>query len=200
VKRLPVLATFMVLVAVAIMAGLGFWQLARAQQKDSLLSRYQANLAAPPVFIRDRVDLERHLFRRASVLCPGPKPTRTAGAGRFGFRLLADCLTLDGGATLAVQLGTSRALARPDWPGGRVTGYLAFAPDNRSLLRQLFDHRPTGPMIVADPPLLSLAANPGPSLEEVPNNHRSYAFQWFAFALTALIIYGLALRGRERRA
>ncbi len=182
------------------MIGLGFWQLARAGEKDRLLSRYQANLAAPPKEVRDQVDMERDLFRRASVTCTGPRPTRAAGAGRFGFRLLADCVALDGGERLVVQLGTTRALTTPDWPGGRVTGYLTFAPDNRSLLRQLFDHRAAGPMIVADPPLGGLAANPGPSIDEVPNNHRSYAFQWFAFALTALVIYGLALRGRGRRA
>ena len=81
-----------------------------------------------------------------------------------------------------------------------MTGYLTYGPDSRSLLRKLFDPRPAPPMIVADPPLAGLGPNPGPSLEQVPNNHRSYAFQWFAFALTALIIYGLALKARGRRA
>jgi surfeit locus 1 family protein len=197
--RLPLLATALVLVAVALMMGLGFWQLARGEEKDGLLARYQANLAAPPIIVRDRVNLERDLFRRASVTCRGPRQTRTVGAGRFGFRLIADCVRLDGGETLVVQLGTTRALDRPAWAGGEVTGYLAQAPDSRSLLGQLIDHRPTPPMIVSDPPLMGLGANPGPSLSEVPNNHRSYAFQWFAFALTALVIYALALKARRRR-
>ena len=35
-----------------------------------------------------------------------------------------------------------------------------------------------------------------PSLSSIPNNHRSYALQWFAFALIALVIYGLAVRKR----
>jgi surfeit locus 1 family protein len=34
----------------------------------------------------------------------------------------------------------------------------------------------------------------------IPNNHRSYAVQWFAFALIALIIYGLAVRKRLKEA
>lgn len=198
-RGLPLLAIAFVLVAAALMAGLGFWQLARAGEKDALLARYQANLAAAPLVVTDRVDLERDLFRRASVTCKGQRPTRTAGAGRFGYRLLADCAALDGRETLAVQLGTTRALDTPSWKGGPVTGYLTFAPDGRSLLRQLFNHRPPPPMIVADPPLMGLGANPGPSLSEVPNNHRSYAFQWFAFAVTALVIYALALKARRRR-
>ncbi|HNJ47416.1 MAG TPA: SURF1 family protein, partial [Novosphingobium sp.] len=31
---------------------------------------------------------------------------------------------------------------------------------------------------------------------DIPNNHLSYAVQWFLFAATALVIYGLALRKR----
>jgi len=31
-----------------------------------------------------------------------------------------------------------------------------------------------------------------------PNNHLSYAIQWFFFAATALVIYVLALRKRWR--
>jgi cytochrome oxidase assembly protein ShyY1 len=50
--------------------------------------------------------------------------------------------------------------------------------------------------------LVAASAPPGlepsapPSLSTIPNNHRSYAAQWFAFALTALVIYGLAVRKR----
>jgi surfeit locus 1 family protein len=37
-----------------------------------------------------------------------------------------------------------------------------------------------------------------PSLDEIPNNHRFYAIQWFLFAGIALAIYILALRKRLR--
>ena len=30
----------------------------------------------------------------------------------------------------------------------------------------------------------------------MPNNHLAYAVQWFLFALTALVIYAIALRKR----
>ena len=35
-----------------------------------------------------------------------------------------------------------------------------------------------------------------PSDDSLPNNHRSYAVQWFLFAAVASIIYALALRKR----
>jgi cytochrome oxidase assembly protein ShyY1 len=37
-----------------------------------------------------------------------------------------------------------------------------------------------------------------PSIRAIPNNHRSYALQWFSFAAIALIIYGLAVRKRMK--
>ena len=39
-----------------------------------------------------------------------------------------------------------------------------------------------------------------PDPNEVPNNHLMYAGQWFFFALTALVIYVLALRRKRRDA
>lgn len=198
VRRVPVFATLVVIAMVGVMVALGLWQLARAEKKSAALARYDANLAAPPLVVRDRVDLSDHLFRKAEAICK-PGRTRLEGAGRFGFRRLAECRSLDGGQTLQVQLGTTRDLGPgTDWPGGRVTGFLTEAPDSRSVLRQAFDRVQAGPMIVADPPLDDLAANPRPSVSEIPNNHRSYAFQWFAFAALALIIYGLALQQRRK--
>jgi surfeit locus 1 family protein len=200
VRRLPIFATLIVMVAVATMLSLGRWQLARAVEKESLLARYQNNLQASPLRTGQEVELGRDLFRKATATCSdGARPTWLEGAGRYGFRVLADCLTLSGGQRLVVQLGTAGTpTPTGEWQGGAVSGYLTTAPEGRSLLSNLFSHSVPTPMIVADPPLAGYAANPGPSLTEVPNNHRSYAFQWFAFAAAALIIYGLALRGRRR--
>ena len=70
-----------------------------------------------------------------------------------------------------------------NWNGGRVEGtYLA--------------NRVKGPRLIADPPLAGLEANAKPDPNDIPNNHLSYAVQWFLFALTALVIYALALRKR----
>ena len=51
-----------------------------------------------------------------------------------------------------------------------------------------------GPMLVADQPATGLRASAKPSPDTVPNNHVSYAVQWFLFAAAALVIYVLALR------
>ena len=55
-----------------------------------------------------------------------------------------------------------------------------------------------GAHLVADRPQAGLAANGRPDQSEIPNNHFAYAVQWFVFAATALVIYGLALRKRMR--
>jgi len=44
-----------------------------------------------------------------------------------------------------------------------------------------------------------MAVRSAPSMEQIPNNHLSYAIQWFAFAIIALVIYFLALRWRTDR-
>ena len=41
-----------------------------------------------------------------------------------------------------------------------------------------------------------LAASAPPSPDIIPNNHLSYAVQWFLFAGIALVIYTIALRQR----
>jgi surfeit locus 1 family protein len=198
VRRLPLFATLLVLAAVATMVGLGMWQLGRADEKEAAIALIAGNVRESPVAVTRDTDLRANLLRPASVRCEGGSPTRLAGAGKYGFRVIADCAAATE-TPLAVQLGTLRQPNPPAaWEGGEVNGYLAQAPDNRSLLRQLFDHRPAGMMIVADPPLAGLAGNPPAGLEGIPNNHRSYAVQWFSFAAIALIIYGLALRRRGR--
>ena len=49
-------------------------------------------------------------------------------------------------------------------------------------------------LLVADVPAPGLAPSAAPSPVEIPNNHLSYAVQWFLFAGIALLIYLLALR------
>jgi cytochrome oxidase assembly protein ShyY1 len=52
--------------------------------------------------------------------------------------------------------------------------------------------------------LVAATAPPGlepsapPSVAAIPNNHRSYALQWFLFAFIAALIYLLALRKQLR--
>ncbi|GAA3999890.1 SURF1 family protein [Sphingomonas humi] len=195
-KRVPILATLVVLAAVATMVALGVWQLGRAKEKEAAIAEVVRNVKASRIDVAPGLDLQANLFRPARARCERRSPTRLTGAGKYGFRIIADC-SAGLNQPLAVQLGTVRQPKEGQaFEGGVVNGYLAQAPDNRSLLRQLFDHRPAGMMIVADPPLAGLAANPPADLDSIPNNHKSYAVQWFAFAAIALVIYALALRRR----
>lgn len=198
-RRVPVFPTIVVALAVATMIGLGLWQLLdRRPKKLAYVAQLQANPAKPPVAF-PRFPNEALLFRRASGHCLQPLNVRTEGAGRYGFRVLADCRTGAEGPGMAVQLGTTRNLkADPKWRGGPVRGHIALAPSSTSVLGRLSDRTPERLMLVADPAVAGLAPNPRPDPASVPNPHLSYALQWFFFAGSAAVIYLLALRRRVR--
>lgn len=199
-RRWPVLPTALVALAVATMIGLGLWQLLdRRPKKLSYIAELQRNPRLPPIAFL-RLPDEGLLFRRATGLCVEPKKIRIEGAGRAGFRAIAECRTggLEGPGML-VQLGTTRdPNAKVAWPGGPVSGYIAHAPDRRSAIGAVFDRAPRRLMLVVDRPAPGLAANTPPDPSTVSNPHLSYAFQWFFFAGAAAVIYVLALRRRVR--
>lgn len=188
-RRLPILPTLVVLVAVAIMVGLGLWQLRRLHEKEALLARYaQAHAMSAEIDWRGvAAAQDAALYRRARLSCR-EVADRSSMAGRNaegepGVAQTAQCMLPDGSRALVV-LGWSRQPdVAVDWQGGEVRGVVA-----------------PGPRLVADPPLGGLRANATPDPSEIPNNHLSYAIQWFFFALTALIIYALALAKRNRGA
>ena len=83
-----------------------------------------------------------------------------------------------------VETGWSKnPAAGRGWGGGLVSGIIA--PDRENRMR-----------LVANRPLQGLARSAPPSPDSIPNNHLSYAVQWFFFAATALVIYALAVRKR----
>jgi cytochrome oxidase assembly protein ShyY1 len=191
-KRLPIIPTIVVLAAVAVMIGLGVWQLQRAKWKEGLLARYaQAETLPPTTFptIPIRND-QLPLFRHATGVCLRVAGQRAlAGenrAGEPGYVHIVDCVTGAEGPGMSVEVGWSKdPNARVNWRGGLVSGVIG--PDRRSRLRLVAASAPPG-----------LEPSAAPSIASVPNNHRSYAAQWFAFALIALVIYGLAVRKRLR--
>ena len=196
-KRVPVLPTLIVGLAVAAMVALGLWQLLdRLPQKEAYLAQLAANPARPPIAFPLFPD-DSLLFRRTVAECRPPVTVRRAGAGAAGFRLIATCSVQRG--AMQVQLGTTHDPRKAIiWPGGRVTGYVAHAPDGRSLIQSAFDHRPQAMLLVADSPAAGLEPNPSPDIDAVPNNHLAYAVQWFLFAAIAAIIYALAVVRRNR--
>lgn len=181
IRRLPLIPTLLVLAAVGVMLRLGFWQLDRMAQKEALLTRYESagSLSAEVPWPRDAVQAEALLYRRTRLDCAAPSsPSTMAGQdaeGEAGVVHTVDCALADG-ISAKVVLGWSRDPATIVWSGGRVSGWIA-----------------PGPRLVADPPLAGLAASKVPDPAELPNNHFAYAVQWFLFAATALVVYGIAV-------
>lgn len=198
-RRFPLIPTLLVTLAVAAMIGLGLWQLLdRRPQKLAYLEQLRANPAKPSIAFPHFSD-EALLFRHASGLCLPPVSIRLAGAGAAGFRAIAACRTGAEGSGMIVQLGTTRdPKAEVAWAGGQISGYIAHAPDARSLIEAAFDHTPQRLMLVADTPFADLQRNAPPDIDAVPNNHLAYAVQWFFFAAVAVVIYVLAVRRRRR--
>lgn len=200
-KRLPIIPTILVALAVAAMIGLGFWQLQRRTEKLAQLSALGANPAKPPLAFPNPPIGDDLLFRRASAMCLKPVGFSVEGAGSAGFRVIAQCKTGAEGPGFAVQIGTTRdPQFKPQWQGGMVSGTIGHAPSHTPLIAGLFGkHAPRTLLLVAAAPAPGLAANEMPSIDSIPNNHLAYAVQWFLFAAVASVIYVLALRRRNRK-
>ena len=184
--RLPLIPTIFVAAAVATMIALGIWQLGRKDEKEALIAHAERALtiSAEVEYPRDAGRREELLYRRTSVTClSGSGSTTVAGTSLRGVKGVAQRVTcaLANGGTATVDLGFSRDPAPIVWKGGQVRGVIA----------------PGGRIVATEPPTgLEPLALPDP--RDLPNNHLAYAGQWFFFALTALVIYILALRRRNR--
>jgi hypothetical protein len=192
-KRLPLIPTLVVAAAIAVMIGLGVWQLQRAKWKEGLLHRYAEAEKLPPIAFPGGPLTDEHLplFRHATGVCLRPVGRRAiageSASGEVGYVHILDCVTGAEGPGMSVAVGWSKNPNAPiNWGGGPVSGIIA--PDNKTRMRLVAASAPRGLETVAPP-----------SLGSVPNNHRSYAIQWFAFALIAATIYGLALRLRWKK-
>lgn len=194
IRRLPVLPTILVAAAVAVMIGLGIWQLKRAQWKEGLLGRYASAATQQPMAwpVMAPTDDQLPLFRRAIGNCLKPEGNKAVAgqnrSGESGYVFLIDCATGAEGPGMRVQLGWSKNPgAEFKWSGGRVEGVIA--PDDEMRMRLVSERAPPG-----------LEASARPTLSAISNNHRLYAIQWFAFAAIAIVIYALAVRGKLRQA
>lgn len=202
-RRVPLAATLIVGLAIALMIGLGLWQRDRAREKEAALAAWRANADLPAAAypVGNPAD-EAYLFRTLSGHCLRVVDWQVVGGrardGGPGWRHIAYCATGAEGPGLVVDMGVSR---RPDatvgWTGGAVRGPATHEPDRSGWLERLRGAgSPLRLMIVAQVPAPGLAASAPPDPASVPNNHRSYMMQWFLFAAAAAIIYGLALRKR----
>ncbi len=204
-KRLPIIPTTLVLIAVAAMIALGVWQLQRRVEKEALIARYEANRDLPPMAYPAQVPVANEaMFRKSRVTCLRVTGWRVTGGatptGQGGYRHIAECATGAEGPGALVDMGVAANPAfKPDWRGGTVDGLITTEPNQASILGKAFGPAsPLRPMLVADVPAKGLAASAPPSTAGISNNHLAYAVQWFLFAGVALVIYGIALRRRAQ--
>jgi cytochrome oxidase assembly protein ShyY1 len=195
-RKLPLIPTVLVALSVAVLIGLGVWQLRRAEWKQALIDQYEAASALPPIsYPTSPIGNERlPLFRHATGNCLRPVSKRAiAGqnrAGETGYVQIVDCVTGAEGPGMSVELGWSKNPNAPfAWNGGLVSGVIA--PDSRTRMRLVAASSPQG-----------LEASAPPSVEQIPitpAGHRGYAATWFGIALVALVVYFFALRQRWRK-
>lgn len=191
IRRIPVVSTLVVVVAASIMIKLGFWQLDRLHQKEALLAQFAQAQALSSIapWPGNGNQPARHTmnFRQTEVECAKVlRITAVSGRnakGEAGWAHIAHCAVAQGYARTEVVLGWSKDPKSPAWSGGIARG--TFRMTGQYAAR-----------VIAEPPLAGLAANAHPDPSTIPNNHLSYAVQWFMFALIALLIFGLAARKR----
>jgi len=194
-RRIPILPTLLVLLAVALMVSLGLWQLRRAEWKEGLIARASANLvmAVEPMPARPGPGLD---YRRFRLFCDqldfNESPTAGAGPdGASGWLQKAKCIR-SGGVPVMVALGLT------DHPDRLAPSSYQHAFSGRVIPSGA--NGVNGYLLFAERPLIGLApvAQPTPetAMATTPSGHRLYALQWFLFATVALVIYVLALYRR----
>ncbi len=202
--RLPIVPTIIVAAAIATMIALGIWQLRRLDEKQAMVARYTAAQAMTAVgdLPFQRKDVPGMLFRRVRADCLSVNGFQAisgrSAKGQAGIAHIARCTMRNDTASwpageepiteAEINIGWSRSPVAPQWQGGAVEGWLA--PSKNAAGFKL---------ISAVPLAAGLQASAAPDPADIPNNHWSYAIQWFLFAGTALVIYAVALRQRLRR-
>lgn len=195
IRRLPIIPTILVIAAAVVMVWLGIWQLGRADEKAALIAEYESQSAindAIPIIIGS----DEFAYRKVELECPNPASWQAVAGrndkGQAGFAHRYICAAEPGvtqhelGAPIITygDIGWSRSAKQPQFEGGTVKGKLVRIGD--------------GYKVIARTPLAGLQPLAEPDPNDLPNNHLAYAGQWFFFALTALLVYGFAVRSRLR--
>jgi cytochrome oxidase assembly protein ShyY1 len=198
IRRLPLIPTIVVAGAIAILVGLGVWQLKRAVWKEHLLASFAAAEKLPPI-VWPTTPLKTEqlpLFRHATGVCLRVIGRRAVAgenrAGDPGYAHILDCATGAEGPAMSVQVGWSKnPNTRVAWAGGPVSGIIV--PDRLTRMRLVAASAPPGLEPSATPNVATASAI-------TPFGHRMYAATWFALALAALIIYMIVVMKRGSKA
>jgi cytochrome oxidase assembly protein ShyY1 len=201
-RRIPVIPTVMTLVMLAILISLGVWQLQRREWKAGLLAEARAAqslpLLEPQDYFRAMAGEASVQYRRAELPCtPGevlPYDIRggSSAGGTSGYYVLVSCRPNNKPPDIVAVAGWTQ---RPD--AARVPvlvdtlfkGTIIEHPYGKAEGRPQF-------MLIAENPVAGLDKPRLPTPDDLPDNHFSYALQWFSFAGVLAIIYAIWLRRR----
>jgi surfeit locus 1 family protein len=202
VKRLPLLPTLLTLVMLVVLVGLGSWQLQRRTWKHELIRQLEAAQAQPllePDDFTAAMAGERSVqYRRAELSCsPGtvlPYDIKggSSATGTSGYLVLVSCRPNRKPPDIVAVAGWTRrpdALRTPIAVDTVFTGLIIERPYGDAPGRPQF-------MLIPDSAVPPLQPSRLPSPEDLPDNHLSYAGQWFGLAVVLAVIYGLWLRRR----
>jgi len=205
--------TLFVLAGLAVLLGLGIWQLERRQWKEGLIAAREAGLAAQPAPLPSTLaaarPLEYHRVTATGRLL-GDRALdlhATSAAGALGWHVLTPLLLDDGSAVLVQGAFTTDAKAGAMTGTQSVTGLLRipapsrgwFVPNDRPERNEWF---------AVDVPAMAAAAKlerllpfyvdaSGERPPDLPNDHLQYAITWFALAAALVVVYILVLRRRR---
>lgn len=226
--RPTLVPTLVALPMLAVLLGLGAWQLHRLAWKEALIAERESRLAAPPVPLPAFADAgaqalaHRRFTLRGSFLADKSLSYGSRAVdGRLGVELLTP-FRLEDGRIVLVNRGwvPDAARAMPP-PAGtvEVVGVLRPAraegnwftpePDLRRGHWFLYDTRGMAAHLGLDllPGVVEALPGPDPGVlplarapkVEIRNEHLQYAITWFALALALATIYVLYHLKRERR-
>ena len=205
----------------AVLMGLGFWQLRRLDWKEGLISAAETMMQADPVPLPVTPDPEADRYRTVAVAgsFTGEElhvltSTREAGPG---FRIIGAFVTEDG-RRIMVDRGFipeyMRDTARPghaarftgnlNWPDDMTSG--TPAPDVAANMWFGRDVAAMAPVLNTEPVMVIARDNTGDSIAAMPataafkNDHLGYAVTWFGLALVwAGMTVGWLWRIRARK-
>ena len=181
----------MVLLVLPLLIGFGVWQLQRAEWKTGLLVEIAAHEDAPIVAVSPGMMPDGLQFRRVRMTldCPAQTPKGEAGRnlqGRPGWAFIATCYGPDGES---IQFAIGWSDRADGWADGDL-------PETLVAEGVLMPATATKWRIVGSEALPPLQPVAPPTADNLPNNHFSYAMQWFSFAAILAVIYALWLRRR----
>ena len=211
------------IVGCAILINLGLWQLRRMEWKETMLARIEDRIAAPAVPLPETVDPSmKYMPVEVSGTTTGDEIDVLSGTKEQGggYQIVSRFVTDDGRAILLdrgfvpqqdrhAERGPTRLSVRGNlhWPDEKAGSTPApnldetiwFARDVPAMAK----HLDTEPILVVASAVEGDAQGVQPipvAVEGIPNNHLSYALQWFMIAAVwAGMTVGLIWRIRQRK-